>query len=138
LPEPVTSKLGNEGALRIHVLASIAGDYVHDINETFEFHFPNFSGLPAQSGQLIELRLTFLNSCKRKALSKKNGFRYLPHLSANAPAGFILTRCPPIILRNGLKRLNLENLFSNIGLLQSDLLLPGQPVIELRQATSKI
>ncbi|MCX5681456.1 MAG: helicase-related protein, partial [Candidatus Omnitrophica bacterium] len=36
-PEPVISKLGNEAALRIHVLSSVASGHVHNINEMFEF-----------------------------------------------------------------------------------------------------
>ena len=54
-PEPIISKLAKESALRMHVLASIAGGYVHDINSTFDFINHTFLAHQKHVPNLIEM-----------------------------------------------------------------------------------
>ena len=73
-PEPVTSKLGTESALRIHVLSSIASGYVHDINGMFEFINQTFLAYQHQGLNLLDLISQIFEFLSQNGFIEKNGF----------------------------------------------------------------
>jgi len=129
LPEPVTSKLGQEGALRIHILASIAGGYVHDINETFDFISRTFLAFQHQSGNLIELIGGIFEFLLKEGFIEKSGFRYFATALGQCTSRLYIDPFSAIILRNGLKKIEAGKSFSNIGLLHLVSCCPDSPVL---------
>jgi len=116
-PEPVISKLGNESALRMHVLASIAGGYVHDINGMFEFISHTFLSYQKLTGNLIELISRIFDFLEREGFIEKNGFRYIATEFGQCISRLYIDPLSGIILRNGLKKIEAGKSFSSIGLM---------------------
>ena len=79
-PEPITSKLENESALRTHLLSSIASGYVGDEKGMMEFLRQTFFACQKETEDLyyiIDKIMEFLH--KEKMIEKfKNGFRATP------------------------------------------------------------
>jgi len=115
--EPVISKLGDESALRMHVLASIAGGYVHDINGMFEFISHTFLSYQKLTGKLIELLSRIFDFLERESFIEKNGFRYFATEFGQCISRLYIDPLSGIILRNGLKKIESGKSFSSIGLL---------------------
>jgi len=79
-PEPVTSKLGSEAALRIHILSSIAAGYVHDITSMFDFLNHTFLSYQRQGANMVGLVGDIFDFCTRMGLSRKAASNILPLL----------------------------------------------------------
>ncbi len=116
-PEPVISKLGNESALRMHILASIAGGYVHDINGMFEFLSHTFLAHQKRTGNLIELISGIFDFLERQGFIEKSGFRYFATSFGQCISRLYIDPVSGIILRNGLRRMEQESRRTEIGLL---------------------
>lgn len=112
LPEPITSKLDNEGALRTHVLASIASGYVFDVKGMFEFLSHTFMAHQKKTANLLEIIGSIFAFLEKHEMIKKEGFRFSPTAFGSCVSRLYLDPLSGIILREGLKyaKINKNNL----------------------------
>lgn len=129
-PEPVVSKLGAQGALRIHILASIAGSYVHDVNETFEFLSHTFFARQNQHRNLIELISQIFDFLVKEEFIEKSGFRFMATPFGAATSRLYIDPLSAIILRSGLKKIHAGTVATSVGLLQMLCCCPDCPTIK--------
>lgn len=106
VPEPVISKLGDESALRMHVLASIAGGYVHDINGMFEFISHTFLAHQKQANNLIELIGDLFEFLHKEGFVEKNGFHYYATAFGQCTSRLYIDPLSAITIRDGLKKVH--------------------------------
>jgi len=116
-PEPIISKLGDEAALRTHILASIAGDYVHDINEMFDFINHTLLAHQRLTGNLLELITDIFDFLLREGFIEKNGLRYFATAFGQCISRLYLDPLSGIRLRDGLKKSHHNHIGSPVGLL---------------------
>jgi helicase len=107
-PEPVISKLSDEAKLRIHVLSSIAGGYVNDVNSMFEFLSHTF---------LVELVGNIFDFLHKEQFIEKSGFRFFPTPFGTRVSRLYIDPMSAIIIKKGLARIASGSNFSSIGLL---------------------
>ncbi|MDP8265019.1 MAG: DEAD/DEAH box helicase [Candidatus Aceula lacicola] len=105
-PDPVISKLGNESALRMHVLAAISAGHVHDINEMFEFISHTFLAHQRQTTHLIEMISEIFAFLEEEQLVEKSGFRYFATAFGHCVSRLYIDPITGIVLRDGLKKVN--------------------------------
>ncbi|MCR4337251.1 MAG: DEAD/DEAH box helicase [Candidatus Omnitrophica bacterium] len=108
-PEPVTSKLADPSALRVHILASIVGEYVHDINETLEFLSHTFLAHQRQTSHLLELISETFEFLEEEEFIRKNGFRFFATPFGQQTSRLYIDPLSAITLRDGLKKLSKQN-----------------------------
>lgn len=116
-PEPVISKLGNESALRIHVLSSIAAGYVHDVNGMLDFISHTFLSYQKMTPNLLELIGNIFEFLHEKGFIEKSGFRYYATLFGSHTSRLYIDPLTSLILRDGLKKIHDGKSFSSLGLL---------------------
>jgi helicase len=102
LPEPVTSKLGSEAALRTHVLSSIASGYVHDVKGMFEFLSHTFLAHQKKTFNLLEIIGGIFEFLEKEDMIKKEGFRFFPTTFGGCISRLYLDPLSGIILKQGL------------------------------------
>lgn len=137
-PEPVYSKLGNESVLRIHVLASIAAGYVHDVNGMLDFISHTFLAYQKKTPNLIEIIGNIFEFLHEKGFIEKSGFRYFATPFGNHTSRLYIDPLTSLTLRDGLKKIHEGKSFSHVGLLHlltccpdSELLSVGKTDYEL-------
>ncbi len=116
-PEPLTSKLGNESALRIHVLSSLAAGYVHDINGMFDFINRTFLAYQRQGLNLISLIGEIFDFLHQNGFIDKSGFRFFTTPFGNATSRLYIDPMTALTLRDGLKKIHDGKSFSPYGIL---------------------
>lgn len=116
-PEPIVSKLGNESALRMHVLSSLASGYVADVKGMFEFISHTFLSYQKLNRNLIELIGRIFDFLHQEGFIEKNGFRYFATAFGACVSRLYIDPLSGITLRNGLKKIAGGKSFSSIGLL---------------------
>jgi len=116
-PEPVTSKLGTESALRIHILSSIAAGYVHDINSMFEFLNHTFLSYQRQGANLVGLVGDIFDYLHKNGFIDKSGFKYFTTPFGNITSRLYIDPMTSLILRKGLTKIHEGKSFSTYGLL---------------------
>ncbi|MFH0754882.1 MAG: DEAD/DEAH box helicase [Candidatus Omnitrophota bacterium] len=116
-PEPVTSKLADEAQLRKHVLSSVAGGYVHDVNTMFEFLNHTFLAYQHRGTNLIELVGGIFEFLHKEQFIEKSGFRYFPTPFGTRVSRLYIDPASAIIIKKGLARIASGANFSSIGLL---------------------
>jgi len=116
-PEPITSKLGAEAALRIHVLSSIAAGYVHDINGMFDFLSHTFLAFQRQGLNLIGLIGEIFDFLHANGFIEKSGFRFFTTPFGNTTSRLYIDPITALTLRDGLKKIHDGKSFSDLGLL---------------------
>ncbi len=116
-PEPVTSKLGSEAALRIHVLSSIAAGYVHDVNGMFEFLSHTFLAYQRQGINLVGLVGEIFDFLHQNGFIEKSGFRFFTTQFGNYTSRLYIDPITAMTLRDGLKKVHDGKSFSEMGLL---------------------
>lgn len=132
-PEPVISKLGTESALRMHVLASIAAGYIHDVNGMFEFISHTFLAHQKKTGNLIELISRIFDFLEREGFVEKNGFRYFATPFGHCVSRLYIDPMSGIILRDGLKKIDAGKEFSSVGLLHLITCCPDSELLNVGQ-----
>ncbi len=132
-PEPVISKLGNESALRMHVLASIAGGYVHDVNSMFEFIAHTFLAHQKRINNLIELISHIFGFLQSEGFIEKSGFSYYATAFGQSTSRLYIDPMSSITLRDGLKKITAGKSFSSIGLLHLICCCPDHPLLNVNQ-----
>ncbi len=131
-PEPVISKLGQEGALRIHILSSIAGGYVHDVNDTFDFLSHTFLAHQRQGENLIGLIGQVFEFLETEGFIQKNGFRFFATAFGQATSRLYIDPMSAIIVRNGLEKIHSKNKpFSPAGILHLTCCCPDSPLLHI-------
>lgn len=116
-PEPIISKLGNESALRMHILSSIASGYIHDVHGMFDFLSHTFLVHQKKTLNLIELISRIFEFLHKEELIEKSGFRYHATPFGNCISRLYLDPISGIILRDGFKKVDCGMAFSSVGLL---------------------
>ena len=117
VPEPIISKLGNESALRMHILSSIAAGYVHDINGMFDFISHTFLAHQKQTHNLLEIISHIFDFLHKEGFVEKSGFRYDATAFGNCVSRLYIDPLSGIILRDGLKKIESGAPFSSQGIL---------------------
>ena len=128
-PEPITSKLGTDSALRTHILASIAGGFVHDIHDTFQFLSHTFLSHQRQTSQLIEMIGEIFDFLQKEEFIEKRGFRFFATPFGQYTSRLYLDPASAIILRSGLSLIAAGKSFSNIGILHMINCCPNSPLL---------
>ena len=116
-PEPVTSKLGSESALRIHVLSSIAAGYVHDLNSMFDFLNHTFLSYQRQGANMVSLVGEIFDYLHKNGFIDKSGFKYFTTPFGNTTSRLYIDPMTSLILREGLTKIHEGKSFSTYGLL---------------------
>ncbi len=116
-PEPVTSKLGSEMALRIHILASIAGGYVHDVKSMLDFIQHTFLYYQRQTLNLLDLISTIFDFLHREQFIEKSGYRFFATPLGSLTSRLYLDPVSAITLRYGLNTIKDKEAFSPVGVL---------------------
>ncbi|MBI5415762.1 MAG: DEAD/DEAH box helicase [Candidatus Omnitrophica bacterium] len=136
-PEPIISKLGKETALRIHVLSSIAGGYVHDvksmlefIQHTFLYHqklTPNLLGLIGEIFDFLH-KEQFIEKSSSTALTT-GGYRFFATPLGSLTSRLYIDPASAITLRSGLTAAQKKGTFSAVGILHLVTCCPDGPVL---------
>ncbi|MBI4309151.1 MAG: DEAD/DEAH box helicase [Candidatus Omnitrophica bacterium] len=116
-PEPITSKLGSEGALRIHVLSSVAAGYVHDINGMFDFLSQTFLAYQRRGLNLIGLIGEIFDFLQQNGFIDKSGFRFFTTPLGNTTSRLYIDPITALTLRDGLRKIHDGKSFSDLGIL---------------------
>jgi len=130
-PDPVFSKLGQEGALRIHILSSIAGGYVHDVNDTFDFLSHTFLAHQRQGENLIDLIGQVFEFLEGEGFIEKSGFRFFATAFGQATSRLYIDPLSAIIVRNGLEKIHQGKPFSAAGILHLTCCCPDSPLLHI-------
>jgi len=116
-PEPITSKLGSEAALRIHVLASVAGGYIHDINGMFDFIKHTFFYHQQPSIAILELIADIFEFLHREKFVEKSGERFFATPFGALTSRLYIDPMTSITLREALNKIKGEAPLPAIGML---------------------
>ena len=136
-PEPIVSKLGDEQALRIHILASIAGGYVHDvkgmldfIQHTFLYHRRQNANLLSLISEIFEFlhKEQFIEKSSSAALTT-GGYRFFATPLGSLTSRLYIDPLTSITLRDGLNALAKKGTFSTVGALHLIVCCPDGPAL---------
>jgi len=116
-PEPVTSKLGTEAALRIHILSSIAAGYVHDLNSMFDFLNHTFLHHQQQGTNMVGLVGDIFEFLHKNGFIDKSGFKYFTTPFGQTTSRLYIDPMTSLTLREGLTKIHNGKSFSTYGLL---------------------
>jgi helicase len=133
LPEPITSKLGNEAALRTHVLSSIASGYVYDIKGMFDFLSHTFLSHQKKTFNLLEIISDIFRFLEKEAMIKKEGLRYFPTAFGSCISRLYLDPLSGIILKQGLARAAKSKYTNSWGLLHLICCCPDMGLLALNR-----
>ncbi|MBF0483529.1 MAG: DEAD/DEAH box helicase [Candidatus Omnitrophica bacterium] len=128
--EPITSKLNEESALRTHILASIAGGYIYDIQGMFEFISHTFLYHQNPTKALLDKIENIFAFLTKEGFIQVSGKRYFA-----TPLGALTSRLyidpfSAITLRSALKKLKPDDTISSIGMLHALCCCPDGPLTQ--------
>ena len=126
-PEPVTSKLADEAALRTHVLASISAGYVHDVKGMFDFISHTFLAHQKQTPNLLELISRIFEFLEREKFIEKSGFHFFATAFGQCTSRLYIDPISSLTLRDGLKKFAQRRSHSAIGILHLLTCCPDSP-----------
>jgi helicase len=129
-PEPIYSKLGNQAALRFHILASIASGYVHDMNDTFKFLSHTFLSHQRLIPNLLDTIGDVFEFLTQEGFIEKNGFRFHATAFGQCTSRLYIDPVSSIVLRDGLKKIEQGKSFSSIGILHMLACCPDNPLLK--------
>jgi helicase len=133
-PEPVTSKLGSEAALRIHILSSIAAGYVHDLNSMFDFLNHTFLSYQRQGANMLSLVGDIFDYLHKNGFIDKSGFKYFTTPFGNMTSRLYIDPMTSLILREGLTKIHEGKSFSTYGLLHMLTCCPDSEMLNVGKA----
>lgn len=137
-PEPVTSKLGHENVLRIHVLSSIAAGYVHDVKGMLDFISHTFLAYQRLTPNLIELIGNIFEFLHEKGFIEKSGFRYFATPFGSHTSRLYIDPLTSLTLRDGLKKIHDGKSFSHVGLLHLLTCCPDSELLSVGKADHEL
>jgi helicase len=130
-PEPVTSKLANPSALRMHILASIAGGYVNDINAMFEFIKHTFLYYQRQHIDLLSLISDIFEFLSKEKFIERSGMRYFATAFGAQTSRLYIDPVTAIVIRNGLTLMEKRAEFSVVGMMHLLTCTPDCPTMNV-------
>ncbi len=133
-PDPVTSKLGSEAALRIHILSSIAAGYVHDINSMFDFLNHTFLSYQRQGIDLVSIVGNIFEFLHQNGFIDKSGFKYFTTSFGNITSRLYIDPMTSLVLREGLTKIHEGKSFSTYGLLHMLTCCPDSEMLNVGKA----
>lgn len=116
-PEPVVSKLGNESALRVHILASISGGYIHDVQGMLDFIQHTFLYRQRQVSNLLNVISEIFEFLHREKFIEKSQDRFFATPFGSLTSRLYIDPLTSITLREGLHALSRKNAASGAGIL---------------------
>lgn len=128
-PEPVISKLGNEQALRIHILASIAGGYVHDVKGMLDFIQHTFLFHQRQNANLLSLISEIFEFLHKEQFIEKSGYRFFATTLGSLTSRLYIDPLTAITLREGLNAAAKKGTLSAVGTLHLITCCPDGPAL---------
>lgn len=129
-PEPVISKLSNEASLRIHILASIAGGYIHDINGMLDFIQHTFLYHQKIEPNLLEVISDIFEFLRREEfIEKSSGYRFFATPLGALTSRLYIDPLSAIMLRDGLKLIDERKPYSPVGVLHLVTCCPDGPAL---------
>ncbi len=128
-PEPVISKLGNEQALRIHILASIAGGYVHDVKGMLDFIQHTFFYHQRQNANVLSLISEIFEFLHKEQFIEKSGSRFFATTLGSLTSRLYIDPLTAITLRDGLNAAAKKGTFSAVGGLHLITCCPDGPAL---------
>ena len=128
-PEPVVSKLGDERALRVHILASIAGGYVHDVKGMLDFIQHTFLYHQRQNANLLSLISEIFEFLHKEQFIEKSGYRFFATTLGSLTSRLYIDPVTGITLRDGLNALAKKETFSAVGALHLIVCCPDGPAL---------
>ena len=130
-PEPVMSKLDNESALRIHILASIVGGYVHDVNSMFEFLSHTFLYHQRRGTNLLNTIGHIFEFLQKEKFIEKSGYRFFATTFGALTSQLYIDPLTSMRLRDGIHATESKKSFSAIGFLHLLICCPDAPVLNV-------
>lgn len=130
-PEPVISKLDSPSALRIHILSSIAGGYVHDVNSMFEFIKHTFLYHQGQSTDVMELITGIFEFLQKEGFVEKSGFRFFPTTFGSLTSRLYIDPATSMTIRDGFSKINENKPLPSIGLIHLMTCTSDSPVLNV-------
>ena len=128
-PEPVISKLGDEQALRIHILASIAGGYVHDVKGMLDFIQHTFLYHQRRNANLLSLISEIFEFLHKEQFIEKSGYRFFATALGSLTSRLYIDPVTAITLRDGLNAIAKRETFSAVGALHLITCCPDGPAL---------
>lgn len=128
-PEPVVSKLGDERALRVHILASIAGGYVHDVKGMLDFIQHTFLYHQRQNANLLSLISEIFEFLHKEQFIEKSGYRFFATALGSLTSRLYIDPVTSITLRDGLNALAKKETFPAVGALHLIVCCPDGPAL---------
>ena len=116
-PEPIYSKLGEETALRTHLLASIAGGYVHDVKGMLEFLEHTFMHHQQEDPDTLHIITEIFDFLEREKFIEKSGYRFFATPLGALTSRLYIDPLTAITLREGIDIMTEEARFSPVGVL---------------------
>jgi len=126
-PEPIVSKLDRESVLRIHVLSSVAGGYVHDVKDMFDFMSHTFLAHQKKTSSLLELISQIFDFLLKEGFIEQSGFRFSATNFGQCTSRLYIDPITSIIIRNGLKKISGDHPLPHIGVLHLLCCCPDSP-----------
>lgn len=128
-PEPIISKLHDESALRIHILASIAGGYVFDIEGMFEFISHTFLYYQRQSPALLNQIKEIFAFLTEENFIQQSGDRYFATPFGALTSRLYIDPLSSITLRGALRSLAPKSVITPVGMLHVLTCCPDGPAV---------
>ncbi len=116
-PEPIISKLSNESALRIHILASIASGYIYDTKGMIEFISHTFLAYQEQTQNLNKLINDIFDFLHKEKFIEKSMGRYFATPLGNLTSRLYIDPSSALTIRDGLKMIKNDPHISPVSLL---------------------
>ncbi len=116
-PEPIYSKLADETALRTHILASVAGGYVHDINSMFEFLKHTFLYYQRRTTDLLGTITEIFDFLHKEKFIEKSGYRFFATTFGSLTSRLYINPLTAMTIRNALKIIDEKNNYTPLGML---------------------
>jgi helicase len=101
-PEPISSKLGSEPALRTHILASVSSGYVYDVKGVLDFLSHTFLAYQRRTETLIELIARIFDFLEAENMIIKRGFKFHPTAFGRCISRLYIDPLTGVKLRDGL------------------------------------
>ncbi len=130
-PEPIMSKLADESALRVHILASIAGGYIYDVKGMLEFISHTFLYHQGQESNILDLITQIFEFLHREKFIEKSGYHFFPTTLGSLTSRLYIDPMTAITIRDGLKKIPPDKIFPVIGMLHLMCSCPDNPLLNV-------
>lgn len=102
-PEPIQSHLGNENALRVHLLSLITTGFISSIKTAFQFIEKTFFSYQKQHYDLSEMIIEIIEFLKREEMIKEKNDKLLPTAFGTRTSRLYIDPISAVIIRDCLR-----------------------------------